>query len=65
MFPPFFINLLVVLIVMGLLLWVVSLIPMDPTIKQIIHVVVIVFVCLWLIYVLLGYSNGVPMFPHR
>jgi low temperature requirement protein LtrA len=44
------INLIVVLIVVGLLLWAVQYaIPMDATIKRIITVVVIVAVCLWLL----------------
>ena len=43
-------SLVVALIVIGLLLWVVeSLLPIDPTIKRIIHVVVILFVVLWLL----------------
>lgn len=46
------IGLLVVLIVVGLLLWAVGQIPMDATIKRIITVVVIVFVCLWLLQAL-------------
>ena len=44
------IQLVVVLIVIGLLLWVVETqLPLDPTIKRIIHVVVIVAVVLWLL----------------
>ena len=40
-----------------------SQIPMDPTIARIIRVVVIVCVCLWLLYVLIGFlpSGGYPM----
>lgn len=63
MFPPFLISIIVGLIIVGLLLYLVSVIPMDATIKQIIHVVLIVFVCLWLISILLGYS-GATVFPH-
>lgn len=49
------IQLLIVLIVVGVLLWVVNtIIPMEPTIKKIINVVVIVFVVLWLLSMLLG-----------
>jgi hypothetical protein len=44
------IPLIVTLVVIGLLLWAVeSVIPMDPTIKNIIRVIVIVVVCLWLL----------------
>jgi hypothetical protein len=46
------IQLIVVLAVVGLLLWAIeSVIPMDPTIKNIIRVVVIVAVCLYLLSV--------------
>lgn len=44
------INLLVVLVVVGLLLYVVEqLLPLDPTVKLIIRVVIILAVCLWLL----------------
>jgi hypothetical protein len=44
------IGILVILIVVGLLLWAVqTAIPMDANIKRIITVVVIVFVCTWLL----------------
>lgn len=58
MFPTVLVEILIVLIVVGLLLWVVEQIPMDPAIARIIRVVVIVLVCLWLISVLLGFLPG-------
>lgn len=46
------IQLIVVLIVIGVLLWLVETqIPMDPTIKKIIRIVVIVCVVLWVLMV--------------
>lgn len=54
------ISLVVILVVVGVLLWVVnSIIPMDPTIKRIINIVVVIAVCLWLLTVfgLLGQGN--------
>lgn len=63
MFLPQIVNLLVVLILIGLLLWVVELIPMDATIKKVIRVVVIVLVCIWLIYFLVGLLP--PSYPLR
>jgi len=46
------IQLVVVLIVVGVLLWAVnSFIPMDSKIKQILNVVVVVAVVLWLLRV--------------
>lgn len=49
------INLVIVLIVVGVLLWLVNAyIPMDEKIKKILNVVVVVVVVLWLLSVLLG-----------
>jgi len=46
------INLVIILIVVGVLLWLVNAyIPMDATIKKIINIVVIIAVCLWLLNV--------------
>jgi len=46
------INLVVVLIVVGVLLWAVNnYIPMDGRIKQILNIVVVVAVVLWLLQV--------------
>lgn len=51
------INLVIVLIVIGVLLWLVNTqIPMDGKIKQIINVVVVVVVVLWLLNIFLGAS---------
>lgn len=43
------ITLIVTLGICGLLVWAVNQIPMDPMIRKIINVVVVVFVCLWLL----------------
>lgn len=67
MFPPFLLNLIVGLILVGLALWVISQIPMDPVIARIIRVVIIVCVVLWLLSILLGYGSGLvyPAYPYR
>jgi len=45
------IQLVVILIVIGVLLWLVnSYIPMDAKIKQIINIVVVIAVVLWLLF---------------
>jgi hypothetical protein len=54
MFPAFLLQLIIVLVIAGLILWAIGQIPMDPTISRIIRVVVIVCVCIWLIYFLVG-----------
>ena len=59
MFLLFLINIIIVLVIVGLLLWVLQQIPMDATIARIIRVVVIVCVCLWLLSMLMGtYPSG-------
>jgi hypothetical protein len=45
------ISVLVVLIVIGVLLWCITLLPMDPTIAQIIRVLVLIATVLWLLSV--------------
>ena len=67
MFPPFFLSLIVGLVIVGLVLWLLSQIPMDPAIRQIIRAVVIVCVVLWLLSILLGYGGGLalPAYPAR
>jgi hypothetical protein len=54
MFPAALIQIIVMLIIVGLALWVVSILPIDPAIKQIIRVIVIVVICIWLLYFLVG-----------
>lgn len=49
------VSLLVVLIVLGAVLYIVGLLPIDGTVKRIINVVAIVAVVLWLISLLTGY----------
>jgi hypothetical protein len=49
MLTPVLISVIVTLIVVGLLLYLIGLIPMDGTIKQIIRVVVIIAVIIWLL----------------
>ena len=64
---PFIVNIVITLVIFGLLLFLVDKIPMDPNIRQILHVVVIVAIVIWLLTVLLGYSGDYmyPMPHHR
>lgn len=61
------IQLVIILIVIGVLLWIVNtLIPMDVKIKQIINVIVIIVVILWLLQVFLGgFTWGPYIGPRR
>lgn len=52
-------SLIITLIVVGVLLWAVnSFIPLDPKIKSILNVVVVICVVIWLVYVFLGPGLG-------
>jgi hypothetical protein len=52
------ISLVITLIVVGVLLYLVNTyIPMDPKIKNIINVVVIIAVVLWLLSVFIGFGH--------
>ena len=56
------ISLVVTLIVVGVLLWAVNTyIPMDPTIKKILNIVIVIAVVLWLLaaFGVLGHMNSV------
>lgn len=65
MFPvPALLSLLVALLIVGVILWAVGQIPMDPTIAKVIRVVVIVVVLIWLIYFLAGLLGGVGPYPY-
>jgi hypothetical protein len=54
------VGIIVTLVVIGLLLYLVDLIPMDRAIKQIIRVIVIIGVVIWLLqaFGLIGSING-------
>lgn len=54
--PAFLVQLIVVLIIVGLLLYVARLLPIDETIKRIITAIVVVAIVIWLLYALLGSS---------
>jgi hypothetical protein len=61
------IQVLVVLVVVGVLLWLVNLIPMQGTIKSILNAVVVIFVVLWLLNVfgLMPYLSHVRVGNYR
>lgn len=68
MFPAPLLQILVVLIVVGVVLWGISQFPLDPTIAKLIRVVVIVLVAIWLVYLLVGMTGSgasAPVFRSR
>lgn len=64
MFPAVLIQLLIALVVVALILWGLSQLPLDPTISKVIRVVVIVVVCIWVVYLLAGLLGGGVGFGH-
>lgn len=61
MFPVLLLQLVAALVIVGLILWALTQIPMDATIAKIIRVVVVVCVGIWLVYVLLGMAGSAPI----
>jgi hypothetical protein len=55
------ISVIVTLVVVGLVLYLIDLIPMDGTIKRIIHLIIVIIVILWLLQVfgLMGPINRI------
>ena len=47
-------ELILALVIVGIVLWGVEQLPMDPTIKTVVRVVVIVLVVIWVARVILG-----------
>jgi hypothetical protein len=69
MLTPDLIRVIVTLVVIGLLLYLVDLIPMDRAIKQIIRIIVIIGIVVWLLQVFgfIGPISGLlhPVHPLR
>ena len=59
------ISILVPLVLAALLLWLITQLPLDPTIVKIIRAVVIVAVVLWLLGDFFGFSTGDWGVSHR
>lgn len=62
-----FVAIVVPLIVLGLVLYLVSILPLDAKIMQLIRVVAVVLAVLWLLAVLFGWSPlplGAPTIHH-
>jgi len=57
MIPAILIQIVIVLIIVGLILWAISQFPIDATIAKLIRVITIVALCIWLISLLLGISG--------
>ncbi len=52
-------SLLIALVIFGVVLYLISLVPMQPVIKQVIMVVAIAFIVIWALQILLG--GGAPV----
>ena len=59
------IGLIVVLVIVGVILWAINtLIPMDPKVKTIINVIIIIAILLWLLQAF-GLLGGGPILGTR
>jgi hypothetical protein len=47
----FMITVIITLIVVGVVMWLINYIPMQPTIKRILNIVVVIIVVVWLLKV--------------
>jgi len=67
MFPQSLIYFVITLIIIGVLLWaaqkLIALIPMNDTIRQVVLVLVTVFLLIWLLYAIMGLIGGGLSFP--
>lgn len=53
-----FVSIVVPLIVLGLLLWLIGLLPLDAKIMQVIRAVAIILIVLWLLAFFFGWAPG-------
>lgn len=65
MFPGLLLEIVIVLLIVGVILWGLSQFPVDPTIARVVRVVIIVFVCIWLIYLLAAMLPAGGFIPAR
>lgn len=59
------INLIIILLVVGLVLYLISLMPIDPTIKRVVTVLVLFVVILWVLQAFFPALNHWPSIPLR
>lgn len=52
------ISILVAIVIVGLILWGIQQIPMDATVRRILHVVVIILLVLWLLQAFGLFAGG-------
>ncbi len=63
---PWLLQVIVALVIVGLVLWIIQQIPMDPVIARIIRVIVIVVICLWLLQLVVAlFGGGYGLLPRR
>lgn len=55
------ISIILSLIIVGVILYLITLVPMDAKVKQIIYVIAILAIVLWLVQVLFGIGPGINL----
>jgi hypothetical protein len=61
---PFLFSLLVLVIVLGLVYWVVTMLPIPEPFRQIALVIIVVICLLYLLSMLFGMAGPFPVFQH-
>ena len=59
---PFLFSLIVTVIILGLLFWLVSMLPIPEPFKQIVTVIIIVICILYVLSLLFGMAPAFPVF---
>lgn len=59
---PFLFSILVMVIVMGLIYWIITLLPLPEPFKQIAIVIVVIVCLLYLLSILFGMAGPLPVF---
>ncbi len=56
-------SIIITLVVVGFVLWLINLIPMQPTIKKIVNAIVVIFAIVWLfkIFGLWAYLSNITI----
>jgi len=57
-------SLLIMVIILGLVWWIISILPLPEPMKQIVTVILAVICLLYLLGLLFGYATPFPVFRH-
>lgn len=58
------ISILIVCLIVGVIYWALSVLPLPPPVRMVVQVVLAIIVVIWLISLLSGGLPTGPLFPH-